>query len=447
MIKQKPKNAREAVLFSLESMRENKWHSDQALNHFVTTGNLDGRERNLAARLLYGVLQNRSLCDFYIRSYSKIRLKKIQPIVLELLELAVYQIVFMDRIPNNAAVNESLELMKRFCKANPKVIGFANGVLRNIVREADHLPVLNCKTKAEYYSLKYSHSRWMVEKWIEQFGLKKAEEILKANHQIPPLCLRVNTLKSDPQSVIKILTQEHIAVHSHSSIPNLLLCEEGLHIAKHPLFTQGIVTVQDGASMTAVNVLSPQKNSLVLDCCAAPGGKSFYISEKMANTGKVISCDIYPEKLKKIQQGRERLGLSNLETCLQDASIPVPQWIEQADYVLCDVPCSGLGIIRKKPEIRYKTDEELADLPNIQLKILHNASGYVKKGGILVYSTCTILQRENHDVVNAFLKEHPEFRLCPFETSVTGLCPDGIFTFLPGEKDTDGFFIAKLSKI
>jgi 16S rRNA (cytosine967-C5)-methyltransferase len=443
----KPKNARETALFALQAIETEDLYSDQALNQFADAANLDSRERGLAARLLYGVLQNRYLCDFYIRSYSKIRLKKIQPVILLLLELAVYQIVFMDRIPNNAAVNESLELMKRFGKANPRTIGFANGILRSIVRDVDQLPALNEKTKAEYYSIRYSHSLWMVQKWIEQFGVKTTQEILQADNEIPPICLRVNLEKGDPEAVLKQLQAEGVSAYIHPDLANLILCPEGLPIAKHPLFLSGIVTVQDGASMTAVDVLAPQKDSLVLDCCAAPGGKSFYIAEKLKNTGKVISCDIYPEKLKKIQQGSQRLGLLNLETRLQDASKPVAEWVEKADFVLCDVPCSGLGIIRKKPEIRYKSDEELAELPEIQFQILRNAAQYVKKGGTLVYSTCTILQRENQDVVQRFLKESSEFRLCGFKTPITDECPQGFFTFLPGKYQTDGFFIAKLSKI
>ena len=443
----KPKNARETALFALQAMETKGLYSDQALNQFADAANLDSRERGLAARLLYGVLQNRYLCDFYIRSYSKIRLKKIQALILLLLELAVYQIVFMDRIPNNAAVNESLELMKCFGKANPRTIGFANGILRSIVRDVDQLPTLNEKTKAEYYSIRYSHSLWMVQRWMEQFGAKVTQEILQAGNEIPPICLRVNLEKGDPETVQKQLQEEGVSAHVHPHIANLILCPEGLSIAKHPLFLNGTVTVQDGASMTAVDVLAPQKDSLVLDCCAAPGGKSFYIAEKLQNTGKVISCDIYSEKLKKIQQGSQRLGLSNLETRLQDASKPVAEWIETADFVLCDVPCSGLGIIRKKPEIRYKSDEELAGLPEIQFQILRNAAQYVKKGGTLVYSTCTILQRENQDVIQQFLKETPEFRLCSFETPITGECSQGFFTFLPGKYETDGFFIAKLSKI
>lgn len=447
MIKRKPETAREAAAFILFQIREKDAYSDSSLNHIFQTTALEIRDRNFASRLVYGTLQTRYLCDFYIRSFSKIRLKKIDPRILDIMEMAVYQLVFMSHIPDNAAVNESIELIKKYTKANEKTIGYANGVLRSIARDLDHLPALNCQTKAEYYSIQYSHPQWLVNQWIDQFGLLKTKKILKTNNEISPLCIRINTLKANIDTVQNQMEKDGYSVHRHSKIKDLLLCDQGLNIAEYPLFRKGMITVQDGASMTAAEILNVRKDSTVIDCCAAPGGKSFYLAEKMKNTGKIFSCDISPSKLQKIRQGAERLGLTNLEICLQDASVNIPEFMNFADYVLCDVPCSGLGIIRKKPEIRYKEEIGLKELPKIQLAILKNVSRYVKPGGSLVYSTCTILQRENLDVIRAFLSENSNFFLKSFETKITGLCPEGYFTFLPGQLETDGFFVVKLTKM
>ena len=226
----------------------------------------------------------------------------------------------------------------------------------------------------------------------------------------------------------------------------MILAESG-DIAAHPLFTEGVVTIQDTASAVCVELLDPQPGTLVLDCCAAPGGKTFYIAERMHNQGTVISCDIYEHKLEKIQAGAHRLGLPIVQPTLQDAAQPRTEWVGMGDSVLCDVPCSGMGIIRKKPEIRYKDADEIQNLPEIQKNILENCSNYVKPGGTLVYSTCTILERENQAVVQEFLQQHPEFEAVPIEHPVFGTSENGMITLLPSIHDTDGFFIAKLRRL
>ena len=233
----------------------------------------------------------------------------------------------------------------------------------------------------------------------------------------------------------------------HPSIPNCLVVKGTGSIASLPCFADGRVTVQDGASQMSVYALDPMPDSTVIDCCAAPGGKSFFLSERMKNTGTVYSCDIFPHKLTKIREGAQRLGCTNVTAFLQDASQFRPEWEETADYVLCDVPCSGLGIIRKKPEIRYKDPAELMQLPEIQRAILDNCARYVRPGGTLVYSTCTVLERENQDVVHAFLASHPDFRLSRFSLPVCDTAVEGEITLLPHVHGTDGFFVAKLVKM
>ena len=386
-------SAREAAARALFAIREEDAWSAPALKKYAA--GLSKRDAALATALVGGVLQNQAMCDFYLAHYSKVRLKKVKPRILDVLRLAVYQMVWMDRIPNSAAVNESVRLARSLCRADPRTASYVNGLLRTIARNIDALPQPNCETKAEYYSLRYSHPRWLTELYLEQFGVKQTRLLLEADNEPAPTVLRVNTLKTNTDTVRTRLETQNVCVHMHETIPNCLTVSGTGSLEQLDVFQEGLVTVQDGASQMSVYALDPKPNSRVLDCCAAPGGKSFFAAERMKNTGSVTSCDIYAHKLDKIREGTRRLGLTNIDTQLQDAAQFRPEWEEAFDYVLCDVLCSGLGIIRKKPEIRYKDAAALESLPEIQLAILKNAARYVKKDGILVYSTCTVLRREN----------------------------------------------------
>ncbi|MDO5783662.1 MAG: 16S rRNA (cytosine(967)-C(5))-methyltransferase RsmB [Eubacteriales bacterium] len=437
--------AREAAARALFAIRENEAWSAPALKKYAA--GLPPRDAGLATTLVNGVLQNQSMCDFYLAHFSKIRLKKVEPRVLDILRLGVYQIVWLDRIPDAAAVNESVRLVRDLCHGNKQTIGYVNGVLRAVVRSADHLPQPNCATKAEYYALRYSHPQWLVERYLKQFGLKQTRLLLEADNQPAPTILRVNTLRADTEQVLAELAQQGVQVQKHSTIPNCLVASGTGSIEKLPAFAEGRVTVQDGASQMSVYALDPQPGSKVLDCCAAPGGKSFFIAAYMKNTGTVVSCDIFDHKLQKIREGADRLGLTGIQTELQDASVFRPEWEEQFAYVLCDVPCSGMGIIRKKPEIRYKDEKALRSLPAIQSAILENACRYVQPGGTLVYSTCTLLQEENEDTVNWFVQAHPEFEKEAFSLPVCEQPVEGCVTLLPQIHDTDGFFVAKFRKM
>ena len=448
MIKKRPHTAREVAAFTLFSMEEEGAWSDGALHHYLDRVDLAPRDRALATRLAYGVIQNRLLCDWYLRQFSKVRLSKIAPRVHICLQLGIYQLALTDRIPAHAAVAETVTLIRNYAHANERTVGFANGVLRAVAQAAanNQLPRLNCPDKESFYSLHYSHPEWLVRLLTAQYGQKPTAAILAANNAAAPVSIRVNLLRSDRDTVLNRLTEDGFTVHPHPKAASMILAESG-DIASHPLFTEGVVTIQDTASAVCVELLDPQPDTLVLDCCAAPGGKTFYIAERMHNQGTVISCDIYEHKLEKIQAGAQRLGLSIVQPTLQDAAQPRAEWVEKADSVLCDVPCSGMGIIRKKPEIRYKDADEIQNLPEIQKKILENCANYVKPGGTLVYSTCTILERENQAVVQKFLQQHPEFEAVPIEHPVFGTSENGMITLLPSIHDTDGFFIAKLRRL
>lgn len=448
MIKKRPRTAREVAAFTLFSMVEDGAWSDGALHHYLQRAELSLRDRALATRLAYGVVQNELLCDWYLRQFSKLRLSKIAPRVRICLRLGIYQLILSDRIPAHAAVDETVALIRHYGHANDRAVGFANGILRAVAQAvADNtLPCLNCPDKESFYSLRYSHPEWLVRRLTAQYGQKETEKLLEANNQIAPVSIRVNQLRIQPQEALARLVADGVPVRQHPLVSSILLAESG-DIAAHPLFTQGAVTIQDTASAVCVEVLDPQPNTFVLDCCAAPGGKTFYIAERMDNCGTLISCDIYAHKLEKIQQGADRLGLSIVQPTLQNAAQYRPEWQGRADFVLCDVPCSGMGIIRKKPEIRYKNADELENLPQIQQNILENCARYVRPGGTLVYSTCTILQAENQAVVHAFLQNHPNFEAVPIMHPIFGRADDGMVTLLPSVHNTDGFFFAKLRRI
>ena len=438
---------REAAAFALFAMAEDGAWSDGALHEQLARAGLSGRDAALAARLVYGTVQNELLLDWYLRQFSSVRLKKIAPRVRICLRMGLYQLILMDKIPAHAAVDETVGLVRRHCRANARAVSFANAVLRHTadVVQQNALPALDCPDKESYYALRYSHPEWLVRLWSGQFGLKTAEALCRADNADAPISVRVNTMKTTPAAAQRELEDAGLTVTPHRAFPDILLCSGG-DAAALPAFAAGRITVQDAASALAAAVAAPRPGDTVLDCCAAPGGKSFVMAGRMQGEGSVTACDIYEHKLRRIEEGAARLGLPNIRTALQDASVPRDEWKGAADVVLCDVPCSGLGIIRKKPEIRYKDPAELENLPALQAKILRNCAQYVRPGGTLVYSTCTILQRENEDVVRAFLAENPSFAAAPWEHPVCGARADGMVTLLPPVHDTDGFFIAKMQR-
>ena len=447
MIDKRPKTPREVAAFSLFSMEEEGAWSDGALHYYLSRAGLSPRDAALATRLTYGTVQNRLLIDFYLRRFSSVRLKKIQPRVLACLRMGMYQLLMLDKIPPHAAVGETGALVRSYCHANDRTVAFANAVMRHAAEAAESktLPALDCPDKESYYALRYSHPEWMVRLFSAQYGQKEAERICLANNADTPVSVRVNRLKAAPGEARAELERAGLTAEPHPAFPEILLVSGG-DVAALPAFQRGGITVQDAASALAAQVVDPKPGETVLDCCAAPGGKSFAMAERMENTGRVLACDIYAHKLELIAQGAARLGLTNVQTCLHDATLPRAEWERSADRVLCDVPCSGLGIIRKKPEIRFKDEHEIENLPALQAKILETCARYVKPGGTLVYSTCTILRRENEDVVRAFLTENSDFEPVSWSHPVCGERPDGMVTLLPHLHGTDGFFIAKLRK-
>ena len=425
-------NARDAALKALVACRRNGAWSDGALKELLK--GLDRRDAALASRLCYGVLQNRTLLDFWIDAFAK---GKLQPVVREILRLAVYQLNFLDKVPSSAAVNEAVDQAKRF--ANPAAGRLVNGVLRNMLRTG--LP------QPEDLDTRYSHPQALVDLLTEEFGEETTRRLLESHNQAPATVLQLNTLLTNRDELLSRLRSEGASAEVHPWLPDCITVSATGNLEQLPAYREGLFYIQDAAARLAVKAAGLQPGMKVLDCCAAPGGKSFAAAMEMKNRGALISCDIHPHKIALLEKGAERLHISILTARLQDASKPVEAWKNAMDVVLADVPCSGLGVIRKKPEIRDKDLAQTERLPIVQRAILDTQAQYVKPGGILLYSTCTILRRENEAVAESFLQNHPEFALETVEFPTgSGISAGPMTTLLPCDHGTDGFFICKFRR-
>lgn len=408
-------NAREAALKILHRMQGGEY-----INAAIKNGmpqRIKKEDKALASQLVYGVISNRTRLDFDIASFSKIPMKKISPWITDILRMGFYQLFFLDRIPASAAVNEAVKLAKKY--GHSASAGFVNGVMRRAAREGE--PPL-----PEDLSVIYSHPRWITDMWIKDYGAETAEKILRVNNTPPEALVRANTLKISSEELAEKIGGE--------KIDDLFVRLDSLAgIEYSSEYLDGLLTVQGQTSARAVIALEPKKGQLVLDLCAAPGGKSTLSAQLMENQGEIIACDIHSHRLDLIEKNARRMGVNIIKTRLQDAAVLMPEYIKKADCVLADVPCSGLGVIRKKPDIRWdKKPEDISSLCTVQENILNTASAYVKKGGRLVYSTCTLCEEENGNMIRRFLDRHSGFELV-WEKQ-----------YFPFEKGCDGFYIGVL---
>ena len=432
--------ARETALDALIACRKDGAWANSVLKEYIGRDRLDPRDAGLATRLVYGVIQNRGKLDFYLKQLLKGKLKELQPVVRDILHLGLYQIYELDKIPDSAAVNESVRLTKQYSK-NPKAASLVNGVLRNAVRTKGELE------EPKSYADKYSHPDELISLLKGNLPKGTLEPMLIANNAAPQTVVQVNLLKTTTEVLAEKLAEEGVSVQTHRWMDNCLVLSGTGSIENLTAFKEGLFYVQDPASRLSILCAKVPENARVLDCCAAPGGKSFAAAIAMKGTGSIISCDVHEHKVGLIQNGADRLGLANITARQQDATAFVAEWENRMDVVITDVPCSGLGIIRKKPDIRYKDLTEMAALPELQKQILCNQARYVKPGGTLLYSTCTVLQRENEDVVKAFLDTHSDFYTEPLDLPEE--FPEntsGMLTLIPGQHDTDGFFICRLRR-
>ena len=432
--------ARETALNVLIACRKDGAWSNSVLKSYTLRDGLDRREAALASRLCYGVLQNRGMLDFYLKQLLTGKIKDLHPVVHDILHLGLYQLFQMDKIPESAAVNESVTLAKKYCRKQKFAPGLVNAVLRGAIRQKD---TLKQPSKLED---RYSHPEKLVKLLRSNVG-DKLETMLQANNAAPDMVVQVNTLRTTTQELAKRLEEEGVSVRNHPWMKDCLILADTGRLEQLPAFQEGLLYVQDAAAKLSVLCAQLPENAQVLDCCAAPGGKSFAAAIAMGGTGHITSCDVHEHKIALISGGAKRLGFDNITAGVQDAAIFREEWLGKMDAVIADVPCSGYGIIRKKPDIRFKDPDTMLELPELQLSILKNQSRYVKPGGVLLYSTCTLLKRENEEIVEAFLKENREFTR--EKLTLPEIFPentDGMLTLVPGEYDTDGFFICRMRR-
>lgn len=439
-------NAREIAYKVLLDIEKNKNYSNMAINKHFKDVKLSNQDRGLATEIIYGVIENKYYIDYMIDKLSKVKTNKMEIYVKTLLRMGIYQIMFLNSISDYAAVNETVNLAK---KKNSKVSGFINGILRNVIRQKETIGEIKIKDDIDYLAVKYSYDKWMIRNWMIHFGKDFTKELLEANGQRPSIYLRTNTLKITRDELIEKLEQQNVKASKVHVVDEAIKVENLKDIENNVLYKEGLFTIQDISSMLVGKVMNPKEKSLVLDVCSAPGGKTTHIATLMKNTGQVVSRDIYEHKLKLIKASSKRLNLTNVDVQEFDGLSLDKDSIGKFDYVLADVPCSGLGIIRRKPEIKYKEKEEFRDLPPIQKKILENASKYVKKGGTLIYSTCTIQDSENIDVINEFLQKNKNFKLAPIDEVKVDLDNQekGYMKIYPNVHEMDGFFISKLIRV
>lgn len=405
---------------------------------------LSSSDISFLKELVFGIFRNKILLDYIIRKNSSIRLKKIDPKILNILRMGAYQILFMDKVPDFAAVSESVSLAKK-C-ASPKTVSFVNGVLRGITK--NRMPDLNeIKDATERLSVKYSYPLPLAEFFVKTFG-DRAENLMASGNSAPDLCIRVNTLKITKDELKKKLDSLDITYRDTPYTDSGLYLFGATEEKRKKL--SGLFTVQDQSSQLAALSLSPEAGDVVYDLCSAPGGKTTHIAELMENKGEITATDIYAARLKSVDQLAKSLGISIIKTQVRDAQITDETLIGTADKVLADVPCSGLGIIRRKPDIKYKEDiTDFTELTQIQKNILSVGCSYLKAGGVIVYSTCTVNPQENINLIKEFLLTHPEMALEKIESEhILGILREneGYFEIFPDTHQSDGFFVCRLRR-
>lgn len=429
------------VVKMLMKMESSEAYSNLLLDHAFNEAELSDRDKAFAAALFYGVLERRLTLDHVIRTNSKIAFEKLDKAAVQILRTGLYQLLYMPSVPESAAVNESVKMCKKLKCFSAQ--GFVNGMLRSFIRSGKKISYLGISPEKRL-SVEYSCPEWLTEKFISEYGMDFAVRALKASVGKPPVYARVNVLRTTTDKVIAELAKHRIKAAPYPGLVNCIRLEKAGDIEKCAPFRQGLFHVQDISSQLCCLTLRPVVNETVLDVCAAPGGKSFTLAELMGNNGKLYSMDLHDMRVGLIEDGAARLGIKIITAMQNDAS-KFNGALPQADRVLCDVPCSGFGVIRRKPEIKYKPPEEFAGLPEIQYQILETSARYVKSGGTLVYSTCTLSRAENDDVADRFAASHPEFMpiVQPVPLSAPG---DYKRTYCPDENGGDGFFTASFRR-
>lgn len=435
-------NPRALAVEALTKVFQNKAYSNIEINNILKKADMSDADSRLMTNIVYGVIQNKYVLEYQLEPYLKD--KKLDLWLDLLLQTAIYQLCYLDKIPAHAVLNESTEIAKQ--KANRGAGNLVNAVLRNFQRHGAR--DIHGKETVFDLSRMYSVPRWLVQLFVDQQGMTKTEEILQTINQPSHVSIRVNTNKTTVADLQKTLNQEGFDVKPSKISPVGLVCESG-NLVNTPEFRDGLYTIQDESSMLVAPALQIKKDSQVLDACAAPGGKTTHIASFLDSKagGNVISLDVYDHKVKLIEENAKRLGESDVVTAMQLDANEVSELNKKFDRILVDAPCSGLGLLRRKPEMRYTRQlEDIQELQDIQKEILDNASKQLLKDGILVYSTCTIVDEENSDVVNDFLEKHKDFKLIKVVTDIDNK-EDKMVKLYPDDHQTDGFFISAFKRI
>jgi 16S rRNA (cytosine967-C5)-methyltransferase len=403
---------REIALDILIKVENNQGYINVLVNDILKKNNIKKRDAAFIQEIVYGVVRNRIKIDWVISKFTSRKLKKIHLDIINIIRMGVYQILELSKIPEYAICNEGVQLAKKYSSKN--IANFVNAILRNIIRRKEEIEWPDPqKNRAIYLSIIYSHPLWIIKRWLKIFGYEDTLKICKANNTIPPLTVRINNLKIDRFKLIKQLEAEGITVEKGQFAEEALYLKGLTNVSESAFFKDGLLQVQDESSMLVSHLLNPQSGEFVMDICSAPGGKTSHIAQLMHNTGIVISMDINEKKINNIFDNSQRLGISIVKPVKHDATKIQREYLNIADKVLVDAPCSCLGVLRRKPDIKLRVfnKKRLLKLSGLQKEILLTASKYVKKEGILVYSTCTTETEENEVVIMDFLKKNPNFML------------------------------------
>lgn len=445
-------SAREIALKALKAVEEEGAYANLALNKMLEKYQPNKLDRAFATELTYGTLRTLNTLDWVISRFLRQPLASVNVWVRNILRMGTYQLMFLSKVPPAAACNEAVELSKKY--ANQGVVKFVNGVLRNITRNLNKIEYPDIDTDpVSHVSLRYSHPTWMVERWLKEYGLNQTIELCKANNVSPPNTIRTNTLRITRDELIARLNDEGVRAVKTNYAPEGLNIEGFLSYRTLPSFQQGLFQIQDESSMLVGHAINPAHGSRVIDAAAAPGGKSTHLAQLMHNTGLVLAFDLHPHKLDLIQENCKRLGITNVKGRVGDTREMPKDFHNWADYLLLDAPCSGLGVLRRRPDSRWRKDaHQIPAIVKLQREMLESVHKCVRPGGVLVYSTCTITEEENLGQITSFLQDHREFvledltPLLPASLAKERSASKGYIQLLPHIHGMDGFFIARMRK-
>ncbi len=435
------KTPRQTAFEILMKVEKDKAFSNKALDNALKKLEYSHQDSVFVSALVYGVLERKITLDYQIARFLTKSIKRLKPDVLTILRIGVYQLYFMDKVPVSAAVNESVKLAKsNKCE-------YSSGLINAVLRKASNSEVIYPGENdfISYLSIRYSVEKWIAKLFVESYGRDNAVAILEDSFGRAPIYIRVNTLKTTKEELKNLLSAQGMEVEETDAVHNALMIKNFDSIQKNEYYQKGYFHIQDLASQLCCAALDAKSGETLIDMCSAPGGKSFTAAQFMNNDGEIRSYDLYDHKIELIKNGAERLGIKIINANVRDSSVYDKNEIK-ADRVLCDAPCSGLGTIRRKPEIRYKSSEEVSGLPDIQLQILKNAAEYVKIKGILVYSTCTLNRDENEGVVERFLADNKDFEIVPCLSHLDCYRNNEMVTLMPHKNSTDGFFVCTMMK-